>query len=72
MQFFKILIAMTLCYVTANADVGKENVDKQETEKLIVKKGVIYEKYEKAKQESKESALFGKFAISGNAIVFSK
>lgn len=72
MQFFKILIAMTLCYVTANADVGKENVDKQETEKLIVKKGVIYEKYEKTKQESKESALFGKFAISGNAIVFSK
>lgn len=71
-QFFKILIAMTLCYVTANADVGKENVDKQETEKLIVKKGVIYEKYEKTKQESKESALFGKFAISGNAIVFSK
>ncbi|WP_261791370.1 hypothetical protein [Fusobacterium necrophorum] len=72
MQFFKILTAMSLCYVTANADVGKENVEKQETEKLIVKKGVIYEKYEKAKQESKESALFGKFAISGNAIVFSK
>lgn len=72
MQFFKVLTVMLLCYATANADVKKENVDKEETEKLIVKKGVIYEKYEKAKQESKESALFGKFAISGNAIVFSK
>lgn len=72
MQFFKVLTVMLLCYATANADVKKENVDKEETEKLIVKKGVIYEKYERAKQESKESALFGKFAISGNAIVFSK
>ncbi len=69
---FRMLTMMFLCCFTCNANTEDENVGKQETEKVRVKKGIVWEKYEEATQESKESALFGKFAISGNAMAFAK
>lgn len=69
-QFLKVSTIMFLCSLACNADAGDKNVEKKEVEKVTVNKGIVYEKYEKAIQESKESALFGKFAISGNAMAF--
>lgn len=72
MQLLRISTMMILCYFTCNAEVINKNAEKQKVEKVSIKNGVIHEEYEKAIQESKENALVGKFAISGNSMVFSK
>lgn len=65
---------LTLLFLFSFASISNatSNSEKKEEKEIKVKKHIIYSKSEKLKQEHRGEQLVGKFALSGNSIVFTK
>lgn len=68
---FSIIALLFLFSFSSISNTAEDNKNKEEKE-IKVEKHVTYSKSEKLKQENHDEQLVGKFALSGNSIVFTR